>query len=128
MYRVRNKQAAIPYIIRKVHPKMKAHEFEKIKDEDYFKLKKTLLCYNCYFQLSKTHNYGGNDKNPYKIREKKVSSRPRGQTLNVSEKLKVEFHFTQLNLTQLFLRKLTGLAHKMAVLLIDGCQVEQTPL
>jgi len=89
LYRVRNKQATIPYIIRKMHPKMKAHEYEKIKNEDYFKLKKTNVCYSCYFQLSKTHNYGGNERNPYKVREKRVNSRPTGQTLNFSEKLKV---------------------------------------
>jgi len=88
LYRVRTKQTNIPYIIRKVHPRMKAHEFEELRGEDYMKNKKAKVCYNCYFYLSKTNNFGGNDLNPYHVRDKALNTRPIGQTLDVNKKNK----------------------------------------
>jgi len=89
LFRVRNKQSVIPYIIRKVHPKMRAHEYEDIKNEDYFKAKKIPICYSCYFQLSKTHSLSGNERNPYQVRDSRMKLKPMGQTMNVTERLKV---------------------------------------
>lgn len=91
-FHVRNKQADIPYIIRKVHSRLRSHEFEKIKNEDYFKIKKTRVCYSCYFYLSKTNIMGGNDQNPNSIQEKITNPRPIGQTLSMNEKLKVSYY------------------------------------
>ena len=89
VYRVRNKQAGVPYIIRKIHPKLKANEFDKIKDEDYFKLKMARICFSCYFNLIKTNDMGGNDMNPYAIKEKITTQKPTGQTLSMNQKMKV---------------------------------------
>ncbi len=76
-----------------MHQKLKAHEYEEIKNEDYFKMKKTQVCFTCFFALSNTHEYGGNERNPYKIQEKKVLTRPTGQVLNIKEVLKVIIFF-----------------------------------
>ena len=75
---------------------MKAHEFDELRDEDYFNNKKVKVCYNCYFFLSKTNNYGGNDLNPYHVRDQALHPRPMGQTLNVNKKNTVRELFGKL--------------------------------
>ncbi len=67
---------------------MKAHEFDELRDEDYFKNKKARVCYNCYFYISKTNNFGGNQLNPYHVKDQALHPRPIGQTLDVNKKTK----------------------------------------
>mmetsp|Transcript_28309 Transcript_28309/g.25104 ORF Transcript_28309/g.25104 Transcript_28309/m.25104 type:complete len:80 (-) Transcript_28309:220-459(-) len=53
--RVRNKTAEIPLIIRKLHPKMKVQEYEKLKYHAYFSHKTATICHNCYYKIVSTN-------------------------------------------------------------------------
>lgn len=60
--RVRDKNADIPLLIRKLHPNLKPKEFTKLKSEQYFLNKKVDVCYNCFFEIVTTNNLAGNEE------------------------------------------------------------------
>lgn len=59
-FRVRNKNADIPLLLRKLHPKLKFIEYAILKSQPYFLSKKCLICYDCYYILTSVQKMSGN--------------------------------------------------------------------
>jgi hypothetical protein len=47
---------------------MKVKDYEQLRTQPYFLNKKIKVCYNCYFDLLKTNELGGNDEMLLKLK------------------------------------------------------------
>jgi hypothetical protein len=64
--RVRNKNADIPLLLRKLHPKLKHSDYPILKIQPYFISKKCSVCYNCYYSFTSVSKLSGNPINSIK--------------------------------------------------------------